>query len=76
MNASNIPGFTAENAIFKSPARYSGAGGFDSQSDQACVQPAVEDICDILYDMLLPLPSGGAAERFIIGAMFGAGCFQ
>ncbi|MGB6658572.1 MAG: hypothetical protein WBE90_05605 [Xanthobacteraceae bacterium] len=58
MNARNMPGFTAENAIFEAPAHYRTASVFDSQNGLAYLQPAMKNIaCAYLWKALRNAPS-------------------
>jgi hypothetical protein len=74
MNAKgNMPGFTAEHAIFKTTALYRTAGVFES-SDPAYVMPAMSAACYKLLSLWAYSWSGSYAEAFFWGAAVGAGC--
>ncbi len=78
MNATNMPGFTAENAIYKIKTRYHFADNLNSQGNTRYVQPAVLNLCDVLHDMSWEAyyaHNYGLGE-LINSMMEGAGCFR
>jgi hypothetical protein len=76
MNArNNLPGFTAENAIFQTTL-YQTAGGFDRQCDPARVQPAMPLICQRLWIAWAGTAPGSLGEAFIQGALMSTGCIN
>lgn len=76
MNASNMPGFTAENAIFKTMARYNMVRV--PRDCPAQIQPAMRNTCEVLAGLLWAAYLGGSntAAQFFYDAMEGAGCFR
>lgn len=67
MNATTIPGFTAENALLEVPRPYRSRGLLDSQTSAAFVHPALPDrgVCFSLLIAWLNAPDGSVqAEVF------------
>lgn len=57
MNAKNVPGFTAENTIFKAWTPYRTGGVFDSQNGPTYVQPARDNLaCLYLWKVGYGIP--------------------
>ena len=77
MNPTNMPGFTAENAIFQTRARYRMAGALGPQDYRAQIQPALRSTCEVLSGLLWTayLEGSYTAAQFFYDAMEGAGCF-
>jgi hypothetical protein len=75
MNAKNIPGFTAEKAIFTSRSRHREAGVFESRGSLVCIEPAMIDTttCENLAAAFQSLPDGSFASAVIAKAYFQAG---
>jgi hypothetical protein len=69
-----MPGFTAEDAIFKASTNYRTGGVFDSQTSPAYVRPAAHDSCLNLAIAFLNAPLGSFQEEVFITAYFMAGC--
>ena len=78
MNIMNMPGFTAENSIYKTRGRYCMSTAFDSQNASANVQPALPRICGVLSELLWGAYNEGAYNmgEFWQNVMEGAGCFR
>jgi hypothetical protein len=78
MKTMKIPGFTAENSLYKTRARYDVATAFESQNDSANVEPALRRICDVLSELVWGAYNEGAYNRaeFWEGVMGRAGCFD
>ncbi|MGH7029032.1 MAG: hypothetical protein ACREE9_03855 [Stellaceae bacterium] len=76
MNATKMPGFTAESAISKTAARYRMARV--SLAYPAQIQPAMRNTCDVLAELLWAAYLGRSytAAQFFYDAMDGAGCFR
>jgi hypothetical protein len=74
----NMPGFTAENSIYKTRRRYCMAAAFDSQNASANVQPALPRICNVLQKMSWNAYFRGDYElgEVLNYVMKGAGCFE
>jgi hypothetical protein len=73
-----MPGFTAENAIFKTKTRSRFVHNFNCKSNSAYVQPALPNLCDVLHDMSWnAYYEGNYGLVEIVNAMMeGAGCFR
>lgn len=73
-----MPGFTAENSIYKTKERYCMATAFDSQNASANVQPALSRICDVLSELVWAAYNEGAYNRgeFWLNVMERASCFR
>ena len=67
----NMPGFTAENSLYRAGENYGAA--FVGQDASASVQPAVRRLCDVLAELVW-----GAYNRaeFWDNVMDSAGCFN
>ena len=80
MNTMNMPGFAAENSIYKTKGRYCMAAAFDAQNASANVQPALPSkmsLCDFLAELVWNAHNEGALNRaeFWEHVMDRAGCF-
>jgi hypothetical protein len=73
MNANRMPGFTAENAIFETPAHYRAAAGVcDSQRSLAYIELAVKNMaCAYLYKAAR---TGGEVEWYVFGTAYLVAC--
>ena len=74
----NMPGFTAENSIYKGTGRFGPATAFDPQDASGSVQPAARRLCDVLAELVWAAYNEGAYHRgeFWGNVMEGAGCFN
>ena len=72
----NMPGFTAENSLYRARETYEAA--FVGQDASASVQPAVRRLCDVLAELVWGAYNEGAYNRaeFWDNVMDSAGCFN
>jgi hypothetical protein len=77
-NARKTPGFTAENAIYRTTTPHRVANTFASRSNYSYVQPAVPDLCDSLSSVVWGawLRGDYALAQLAYDAMQYAGCFR
>jgi hypothetical protein len=78
MNTISIPGFSAQDSIYKTKKRYCMTNSFDSQFPFANIQPALPLICGVLSELVWSAYNEGAYNRgeFWLNVMERAGCFE
>jgi hypothetical protein len=79
MNTMNMPGFTAENAIYKSTGHYCMVTAFDARNASANVQPAVpRQVCKQMMGAAVDAwrDDDSGWSNFWVGAWKGAGCAE